>query len=253
MKKVLLSIALIAGLTSSAFGVTIDWSLDQILKPTQVNSTTGSGSTVNYELVFKNNGPDSAKIGDTLLYQIGLTYTNNNTIVVAPSASSFYLRLLNRNLKSGDTIHVTGSFSFGLYPYPSVTVNCIGIGHLINAARGLKFESTTITNNTKVVQITWYNPQGWPVSTTDMNAGKTSVYPTVVKDQFTVTVPAIAVGQNITVKVYSILGNLISEKTFAPQADNAYNVNAANLANGTYLVSVEHNGVVSTTKIIVQK
>lgn len=253
MKKLLLLAAagFLAAATTKATTVTIDWSTDQIIKPTEVYSSTSSGSTVNYHLVLKNLGPDSAIAGDTVLYQVALTYTNNNPIVVAPSSSSFYFKVLTKTIKSGDTMHVVGAFTFALYPYPSVNVNFIAISHVVNRARGLNFE-TSFTNNSKTTTIVWYNPQGWPVSTSTPTVSSISIFPTVVSNSFIVNLKAISVNSPVVVRIMDMMGRVVFEQNFA-EAKPQFTVNTQDLSNGTYVVKVQNGISQYTEKIIVQK
>jgi Secretion system C-terminal sorting domain len=252
MKKTLLSFMLMAGMAATtASAVTIDWSVDQILMPTaSINSNVSTGTKVDYKFVLKNNGSDAAAIGDTVLYQLAIL-NGTSAEVVAPS-SGFYFKLLTKAMAVGDTMHVSGSFTVGVYPPSSINRNFAVLSHLVNRSRGLGFETTTIANNQKTAAIVWYNPQAWPVSVANLNSGKLSIYPNVAKDNFTVVLPIVAIGKTTTVKVYSVLGTLITEKTFAADETNL-TISTANIPNGTYLVSVETDGRVSTSKVIVQK
>lgn len=252
MKKYLLTLIAVASITVLSAQVTIDWSTDAIELPTQINSNTTSGSTVNYKIVGKNNGTDNANIGDTLLFQIAITYTNNSPVVIAPSSSGFYLRVLNKNMSPGDTVQMVGTFGWPQYPYPSVNVNFIVISHIVNRSRGLAFEgSGTLTNNTKVKQMVWYNPQGWPVSVSNPNSGTAGIFPNLAKGKFTVELPATDISAATGIKIYDMMGRLVKYKEISA-GENTATILIDDMPNGNYIVEVNGPSGKTSSKLVVQ-
>lgn len=253
MKKNLLLVFAAVSM-GSTFAQKIDWSTDAIIKPTEIRSSTTTGSTVTYQISMKNLGPDSAMVGDTVLFQIGIVNSSNQAIVVAPSASNFYFKVLNKKVRIGDTVSYSGSFTFGTYTYPSQYVKVIAVSHLINASRGIKFETaTSIANNTKTsADITWFNPQGWPVSTKNANLAQTKVTPTLAQNEVTVSMNNFEVGSDVTISVVDITGRVLQSNSFAA-GNNEYKINVADLSNGNYFVRITNGSKTSVEKIVVQK
>lgn len=254
MKKTLLLAALAAMAYAASAQVTVDWSTETIDEPTQINSTVQNGSTVNYKFVGKNNGTDSVKTGDTILYQIAVTTTSNQLIVAAPSANSFYLKIANRNIAPSDTIHISGSFNFGLYPTFSSNVNVIIISHVIHRGRGLGFESGGgLANNTKVKQVVWYNPQGWGVSVKNIAASaETTVYPNQTTGRFTVEIPVNAVNESTVIRMYNMQGQMVKEITPNTGSSSA-EVDGSDLNSGTYIVETQSGSFKSAAQVLIQK
>lgn len=252
MKKYLLlsAVALAAGAVSAQ---TIDWSVSEVIKPTEVRSDFTPKSTVDYEIVLKNLGTDSAKMGDTLLYQMALTTTANQLIVAAPNSTSFYFAVLKKNVKVNDTVMLKGSFTFGSYPYLSMNVKFIAVAHCINRSRGLNFEgSSTLPNNTKSVDAVWFNPQGWYVSTDNAGAEINKVYPTVVKNELTLNTSLFEKESKISVNIFDLTGRLVSSQEFV-SGQTSYSINTSDLTNGNYIVKVMNGSRATAQKIIVQK
>ena len=160
MKKLLLSIgcALIAN-----FGFaqrTIDWSVEQIVAPTQLNSTAG-GTSITYDVVLKNNGTGTVNLGDTVGFQLSIS--QGATVIVAVPNGAVYVRPVKKQMLPGDTMHLTGTINLTLRPSLSanVTFKCLSV--LINRLSGNAGigTETSLTNNSKTLDMVWYCPQGW--------------------------------------------------------------------------------------------
>lgn len=254
MKKQLLALISIGFANFVAAQVTIDWSTDAILEPTGINSTVKDGSLVTYKFVGKNNGTDSAKIGDTLFYQVVLTTTDNNLIIAAPSVTSLYYTVLTRNVKPSDTIHQGGGFGWSQYPVVSYNININVISHIVNRKRGLPFEKqATLANNSKTQGTIWYCPQGWGVNVADINKGaEAGIFPNQVVNEFTVDLPWVSITESTTVKLYDLMGRVVMT-TQIPQGSSNIKISAADLTNGTYIVKVSNSSLETSSKIVVQK
>src|SRR5688572_26111635 len=110
MKKVLLLTAFSAFAVFSFGQVALDWSVDQIIKPTQINSTSG-GTAVPMEVVLKNLGTDSAKIGDSVFFSMNVSVSSTPVIYYPtsnPGVTAYFMKL-TKNLGTGDTIHFVAS------------------------------------------------------------------------------------------------------------------------------------------------
>lgn len=253
MNKTLLTLcALFTG--SAAFAqVSIDWSTDQIIEPTQITSTASPvSSTVNYHFVCKNNGTNDALIGDTLIFQVGILTTSNQVVIVAPTVSTFYYRVLSKKMSTGDTVHVKGTFTFGLYPNLSANVKVRIISHIIKTSRGLTFESSTIANNTKETTITWFNPQGWGVGTSELTSdNNTSVYPNQNQGTFALQLPIVS-AEPVTVKMYSLDSREVKSFDF-PAGSSKMDIEASDLAAGTYILESVTAGFRQSDKVQIVK
>lgn len=234
--------------------VTVDWSTDAIVAPVQINTTVQNGSTVNYHFVGKNNGTDTVRTGDTLLFQVALFTTSNQLIVAAPSASNFYFRVINRDLPPSDTFSAWGTFTFGLYPTFSANVNVVVLSHVIHRARGLNFEgSGGLANNTKSKQVVWYNPQGWGVSVKDVEAQMNpTVFPNQTSGKFTVSLPVLGVNETTSINIYNMQGQLVRSIQTAPGISSA-DIDASELASGSYVVETANSQFRSSTTLLIQK
>lgn len=253
MKKVLLTAAFALVAAFSYGQVTIDWSIDQIAAPTSFTSSSTTGTTVTYDLVAKNLGTDSAKIGDTVLYQMAIIDASSNVVVIAPASGQFYFKLLTKNMASGDTLHIKGQFTFLKWVSASQNVTFGAISHIVQRGRGLNFEGTsTSTNNTKTAAAIWYNPQGWPVSVANPAVSSAAVYPTVCNAKFNVTLQILSTNESASISLYDMTGRLVTSQTLAPGKTNA-EVSTDCLANGTYIVKVQSGAMEQTTRVIVQK
>jgi hypothetical protein len=254
MTKKLLFTALVFGLINQAFSVgrSIDWSVDQIIKPaTSLSSNTSTGTKIDFNFILKNNGPDSAKIGDTILYQ--MAFLSGSTPIYAFPNAGYYFVLLKKNMGNGDTLQIKGAIQFGVYPNSSASLNFGVLSHIVNRANGLTFEGAgTIANNQKTTPFIWYNPQGWPVAVANFSVEKPKIYPTVANEVIHVNLPVTTIGKTTVIRIYSVIGNLISEK-IVPEGESTCNISTNGISNGSYIVSVDTGGQVTSTRVIIQK
>jgi hypothetical protein len=252
MKKVY-SMILIAffGISIASAQRTVDWSVDEILEPTELESSNQTGTQVNVTAVLKNNGPDMVKTGDTVLVQIAIINSNNQTLVIAPGQNRFYLRVLDKDLASGDTMHYKVSFSFGLYATLSQNVT-IRLASTIrnNGTDAITNETSPGTdNNLASKQVVWYNPQKWGVGIEDVN--KTSILnvsPNPANDFVSVNWNVAASGDAKTIiNILSVDGKLV--RTESVESNGSARLNIADLESGLYFVEVESGSVKATQKI----
>lgn len=76
-----------------------------------------------------------------------------------------------------------------------------------------------------------------------------SIYPNPAKDQ--VFINAKNTKGNLIVKIYNMVGNLVSESKIASGADSS--INTSKLTNGVYVIKVEGFGIDQSQKLIIRK
>jgi len=255
MKKHLLTLLTIAGFSSLSYGqVSVDWSVDQILTPTSINSAI-AGTQVPLDVVLKNNGTDSCKIGDSV-YLSFYVAVGATAYIYWPTSNLTqvgFIKKLTKNLKSGDTIHFTNTFTSGIGVYPSQSATIRVTSIILNRPRGLGYESTSsAVNNSKSNTITWYNIQGWPVSVKNTVTSSASIAPTVVSESFTTTLNVQNVNTATTIQLFDLTGREVMKSNFAAGV-STFSLSAEKLTNGTYIAKIVNGDLVSSTKIVVQK
>ena len=73
----------------------VDWSVAEIVSPTELNSDVQTGTALDVTLALENLGADEALEGDTILYQFFATDLSGNPLFWAPNAqnpNSFFTR-----------------------------------------------------------------------------------------------------------------------------------------------------------------
>lgn len=255
MKKIILTIALAIS-SAVAFGQkTVDWSVDQILKPTELQSTQAGTTTMNWDVVLKNNGPDTVLIGDSIWFQFAVTNVNNqviaNLIFPGPATNNFYTMPAKKNMASGDTMHWVANLSVPVNVSPSANVKVFFTSHVTNRVRGLKFE-TTQTNNILSSAIVWYNWQKWAVNVNSLltNNGL-NVYPNPAKDNVNINLQVLESNSNVTVNIVDMLGKVVMTESFNPTFENI-SMNTSNLNKGVYIVKVINGNSISSSKLIIE-
>ena len=97
---------MLIGLSTFTFAQrNIDWSVEELIKPTELNSTA-TGTDLSVEMVLKNNGSDTVNIGDSAFYRIYATPTTANQLLfAAPNATSFYFKAISKQMVTGDKMN----------------------------------------------------------------------------------------------------------------------------------------------------
>jgi hypothetical protein len=253
MKKIILSFVFSVFAIAAYSQKTVDWSIDQVIAPTQINSSA-TGTKITYDVVLKNLGPDSVKTGDTLWFLYGITTTTGTAVILAPgpNLSTYFTRPMTKNMKTGDTMHLVGSGQSSLNIYPSANMKFFMYSHVTNRPRGVKFEgSSSNANNQKITDCIWYNIQGWPVSAKTPSTTNASIFPNVANNSVTLTLPIVNQMQPVNIAMYDLMGKLVQTNSLEAAA-SSYNVSTTNLPNGTYVVQVSNGDLKSTVKLIVQ-
>ncbi len=255
MKKVLLIIA-IAISSSVLFGQkNVDWSVSQIISPSVLQSVKNVGTVISWDVVLKNNGPDSVLVGDTIYVQWAVTDVNGNVIAnllyPGPSANTYAINLCKKDLGMNDTIHYVLSVSTPILIDPSANVKVFFRSLIVNRPRGLNFE-TTITNNALAPTVIWYNWQKWAVSVSSVFVkGNLDLYPNPAKDVLNIHLPLVEINANVSVGIFDILGNKVMNETFAANFENI-SLNTSTLSKGIYIVQVINGGTISSSKLVIE-
>lgn len=256
MKKIYaFAVSIMAFSTMSFAQRTIDWTITEVLEPTELFSNEQTGTLLPVKIVLKNNGPDEAKIGDTLVYQFVCTDPSNNPIIAYPSTSSLALRTMTRNVASGDTMHLTLSgLSVQLFTRNSFNLNFNMVCYLWN--RGgtdpVKLE-TDFTNNRITKQVVWWNPykNGVGIEQTN-NGGLLNVYPNPATTTVNVSWPIASTGSAAKVTVTDLQGRVVISSTLN-NFSGVETLNVSDLNAGLYMVEVSAGEVTMSQKLQVIK
>lgn len=256
MKKNILSL-IIAGVASIGFAsaqISVDWSVDEIIKPTQLNSSQ-SGTAVPMEIALKNNGTDTVLAGDSIFFSMGVAI-NTTLYIFYPSSNlttvAFGYKVLKR-MNPGDTMHFIGQVNSQLNIYPSANVNFIFTSIVLNRARGLGYEQTaTGANNTKTAAMVWFNQQGWGVGTKDATKEpEITLYPNTNSGIFEIQIPVVSTVEPTHVSIYSLTG--VKVKSFDVAAgESSYRADCTDLSAGTYIVRSSNGHFESSSKVVIQ-
>lgn len=230
---------------------TIDLSVDEIISPTQLNSNASTGTDLTTEFVLKNNGTDDIKVGDTILYQVVITTTQNQGIVAYPSASSFAFFIMTKAMASGDTMHVNRKLNTTAYFKQSVNVRYV-IGAFVR-----NMGSDPITNevapgnanNVKYNEITWWNPQGWGVSVAEVaTSNVVEVYPNPATTEVTIDWNLSIGSEKHEVVIYDMNGREVLRKEVASDVFTQ-SINIEGLEAGMYMVKMTTGEFTTTEKL----
>lgn len=253
MKKILLTLVSVIALTGLSFAQTtrtIDWSTESILYPDSLKSTPSSGTPFNVEVVMKNNGTDAALSGDSIWFQFAVSIISNSQTIVlypGPSSSTFALKILNKTIASGDTMHLALSLNANLKFLQSTNVRFAFIAHCLNRP-GLGFESASgLTNNQKSKDIVWFNEHGWYVGIDGALANTTKVYPNPVKDVLNINV---TYDLPKVLNIFDITGRKVEEVLF-DEKNTTVNVSTYTRGFYFYEIKTSEGEVIKSGKILV--
>ena len=248
MKKLLLTIgcAVIANLGFAQR--TIDWSVEQIIAPTALNSTAG-GTSINYDIVLKNNGTGTVNIGDTVGFQ--LVISQGATILQALPNGAVYIRPVSKTMQANDTMHLTGTMNLSVRPTLSqnVTFKCYSIIFNRMAGNAGIGTETSQTNNSKTLDIVWYCPQGWGVGLSATQVGQFSVYPNPAKDMIRIQNQFIDASASSEISIIDMTGKTVYTET---TENTELNINTSNFNKGLYMITVKNGALTSTQTISIQ-
>lgn len=246
MKKVLLTLALALTAGFSHAQRVVDWSVEEIVAPTSLTSTASATSFV-YDIVLKNNGTDQVLIGDTLGFQISAS--QGSTVLFALPNGGIYIRPITKNIAAGDTMHLTGAFSFGLRPNLSINITFRAFSQLLNRTSTGLIPETSYTNNSKTKDMVWYCPQGWGVSVADINSSNLSVSPNPATDVINVSVNVVDPSKASELTVTDLTGRVVYTETITGSATT---ISTEALEAGIYIINVKNGDLTSTSKVSVK-
>ena len=224
--------------------VNIDWSVDEISAPTELQTAADGTTAFTTNFVLKNNGTDSALVGDTVLYQMVIKNTAGTTLVAIPNGSAFFF-VLNKDMGPGDTLQRSFSSRLTSVATRSFDAKYSVFSSILNAARGIT--DGTTANNTKTIDMVWKMVGGFGVSVQDIEAGSINVYPTVADKFVTVDVLVKHVNANPVVSLFDIQGKEISTSTMVGSIEK---IDVSSLASGVYILKIVNGSEVYSTKIM---
>jgi hypothetical protein len=236
----------VAGLSQAQ--VKIDWSVDEILQPTSLQTAANGTTPISVKFVMKNNGADTARVGDTALYQM-VGRVGTQVLFAIPNGSLFF-RVLTKDMAPGDTLHQNYSGTLNSGATRSFDLNFSVLSYIVNRSRGLALETTadgTLANNTKVNAIVWKMIGGFGVSVQDINSGTVKVYPTMFANTVTVEQLLVATDKNTKISVYDLQGKVVMTKVMTSSTEQ---MNMSSLASGTYIMNIDNGTSVTSTKVI---
>lgn len=236
MKKLLLTLTIAASSLFVNAQRSVNWSTEAILGIDTIYSSA-SGTPLPMTFVVKNNGVDTVMAGDSLLFQYVLS-AGSNIIAAFPNASSLSVRIIDRTVLPGDTMHMTLNIGLNSRVNSSAVVQSTIISHVINRPN-LGFEvAPNNTNNARTINTVWMNEQRWPVGLSEElnKAAETlNVYPNPASDVINFTIDY---NKATTVKMMDITGRVIETVNF--NMNNAQ-VDVRNYNAGIYFYQVLNN------------
>lgn len=263
MKKILLTIVLALAANYAFSQRAIDWSIEEILLPTEVRSTgvtdnPSNTSTFTYKIVCKNTSDqDTVYATDTLALRI-LGLINTNQVAFGyPSASNpgliAIVGRIGKQVNPNDTVHLSGTRSFPIRPNYALNLTLNFYSEIVNRNpnTGIPREATAgLTNNTKTKDVIWYSPQGWGLNINDLTANAISIYPNPAKDVANIQAGLSSANGVSIVSVFDMSGKLIFKGN--ANGDGFIQLNTTDLNSGIYVVNVTTGSTVLTSKLIVE-
>ena len=233
----------------------VDWSVAEIVSPTELNSDVQTGTAVDVTLALENLGADEALEGDTILYQFFATDLSGNPLFWAPNAqnpNSFFIEVLSKNLGVNDTIHINRSVSLSIYVTSSVNILFAARSFIQNRASLSPEDTSTISNNLVVNQITWYNPQRWGVNINEIENNQLfNLYPVPAKDYIFIDPILRSTNQNLGVTLFDLTGRRIKHQSFTGKF-GPFRFDLEDAQKGIYLLEINQGELRSTKRISIQ-
>lgn len=243
-------------MASGAFAQrTIDWAVDDVTSPTQLNSNQSNQTPIMVNAVMKLVSGDSAFIGDTIGYQLVIRQTNDVVVVALPNAS-VYVTTLKKNMGVGDTVHlnVNLTLNVGITSSQNIKFQVYSILFNRDSRNAINNEvAPGNANNLNSKTITWWNKQGWGVSVANVSISDlVDVYPNPATDAVTIDWNVTSGNNMRNVKVYDINGRLVLEQS-ATSDVFTQSLDIQALEAGMYMVEVSNGEFTSTQKLQILK
>ncbi len=267
MKKLLLTLSFaVAVVAAFAQTRTIDWSVDSIARPDTLRSVTSTGTLLNVDVFFKNKGPDTARVGDTIIWQVlGTVYNGSNYSVIGQSGNwmaypgksatnpttSYALNKLTRDIPPGDTMRAIASTTINLTIEPSLNAKIFVNSYLLNGGNVAAEGSGTSANNQKTKDVIWYNARGWAVGMEEVSAKSNNlkVYPNPASDVIHFNIESSYAKQLL---IMDITGKMV-ETINVVSGDNTINTSEYNAGIYLYQVKASNGEVLGSGKFSVSK
>ncbi len=251
MKKILLTLVCGAALMVANAQRNVDWKVDAILSPTELNSNANNTTPISVAAVLKNEGTDSVMVGDSIYIQWAVANMSNQAIVLypGPNLNTYRVILAHKKMMAGDTMIYRFNGSLNLGVYPSINVK-IFVTSLIFNRPGMKVESST-SNNSMNTTIVWYNPQKWPLSANSVqNNSFISVYPNPASTVANIDLNVFNSAEPVKVSMIDAMGRMVYNSEVAYTRNIA--INTETLAKGVYFIRVENGSLVSNQKLVIE-
>lgn len=237
---------------SSAFAQrNIDWSVDELIKPTELNSNTTTGTNFDIEAVFKNNGTDTVFSGDTVLVQILFLNASNQLFFAVPNTTSFVTATSSRRFNPGDTMHYHLRLNYNKYTIGTQNTKIRIATLVINRGTNKIADEPTAgqANNVKIVDMLWYNPQKWGVGINEVNNDfLMDVYPNPANNLVTISYKVLTTNTPTQIQIMSLEGRLIKEIT-STIGSTSDQVEISDLKPGIYIIKVKNGDLESHQKL----
>jgi hypothetical protein len=256
MKKTLTVLTLLSVTIFASAQRTIDISLDEIIQPTEFQSTS-SGTTIDGYFSCKNNGTGTLNPGDTILFGFALwNLADNSLLLQGPSGilsqDNGYVRILTKTVAPQDTVGVQFRFPTQYFVRSSLNIRFGAFCMLdITADVTSIFDPDTI-NNGNFVDIVWWNEYRNGVSVDEITYNdNVAVYPNPASTMLNVEL-LLTSYDDVVVELIDINGAVVlSENVNSAISDRAYSVDVSSIANGLYIVKVTNGDKVSTSKVTI--
>lgn len=255
MRKVYVLSLFMLVLAGGAFAQrTIDWAVDEIVEPTQLNSTE-SGTLFTINATLKIISGDSAFVGDTIGYQMVLRDMGDNVLIAVPNGT-IAARTLTKKMGVGDTVQLKFNIPTTLIVNESANVKFQIYSILVNRganAINSEFGTATNDNNTNTKNIVWWNKQGWGVSVNDVDGLQgVEIFPNPAQNEVKVNWNLSNVDQSSTIRIMDLNGRIVTEVNGTIGAfEKSLDISA--LEAGLYVVEVSSGDLKTTQKLQVLK
>ncbi|MFT5725160.1 MAG: hypothetical protein ACI9JN_002283 [Bacteroidia bacterium] len=254
MRKVYVLSLLMFTMASGAFAQrTIDWAVDEIISPTQLNSSQTNQTPIVVDAVLKLVSGDSAFIGDTVGYQLVLRATNDQLIAALPNGS-LYAKILHKDMGVGDTMHLNRTITLNVGLTTSNNIKFQVLSVLINRANPITAEvAPGNANNLGSKNIVWWNRQGWGVSVSEVSTlDLATIFPNPATTEVNVSWNLTSQDNTREVVIFDINGRVVLKESASSNIFNQ-SINIESLPAGMYMVEVSNGTYTSTQKLQVVK